>query len=176
MFGQQSRPINATGKMFGKPQFMCRNRTLNRAIEDLYTTFTIGILSATRLTKLKYVNVMWKINKHLMLSYSIAASIASMSIIIGISSCINNGATHSIAFSALVATTCNPELDALYKGHCMGPLPIDKEMAKTRLRFRELEKDALEEMAEMDGSVEAEHLGFGFEDDVMRLRKPGFYI
>ncbi|KAF7883988.1 hypothetical protein EAF00_011300 [Botryotinia globosa] len=94
---------------------MCRNRTLNRAIVDLYENFTIGMLSATQLT--------------------IAAFIASMSIIIGISSCISNGVTHSTIFSALIATTCNPELDALYKGHCMGPLPIDKEMAKTRLRF-----------------------------------------
>lgn len=119
---------------------------------------------------------MWKINKDLMLSYSIAAFIASMGIIVGISSCISNGVTHSTAFSALVATTCDPKLDALYKGHCMGPLPIDKEMAKARLRFGELENDAMEEMAGMDGSVEVEHLGFGFEDHVMRLRKPGFFV
>ncbi|TGO51420.1 hypothetical protein BOTNAR_0357g00100 [Botryotinia narcissicola] len=118
---------------------------------------------------------MWKITKHLTLSYNIATFVASMSTIIGISSCISNGVTHSTAFSALVATTCNPELDALYKGHCMGPLPTDKEMVKTRLRFGELEKDAVEEMAGMDGSVGVEHLAFGVEDNVMRLRKPEVY-
>ncbi|TGO45437.1 hypothetical protein BCON_0391g00010 [Botryotinia convoluta] len=174
MFGQYSRPINATSKIFGKPQFMCRNRTLGRAIVDLYQNITISMLSATQLTR--STNIYQYNSRNLILSYSIAAFIAFMSIIIGILSCISNGVAHSTAFSALVATTRNLELDALSKGHCMGSLPLDKEMAKTRLRFGELEKGAAKEMARMDGSVEVKHLGFGFEDDVVRLRKGGVHI
>ncbi|TEY87401.1 hypothetical protein BOTCAL_0002g00070 [Botryotinia calthae] len=91
-------------------------------------------------------------------------------------SCTSNGVAHSTAFSALVATTRNPELDALSKGHCMGSLPLDKEMAKTRLRLGELKKGALKEMAGVDGSVEIRHLILGFEADLVRLRKGGVYV
>ncbi|KAF5876371.1 uncharacterized protein Bfra_002776sa [Botrytis fragariae] len=134
MSEQYSRPINNTSRIFGKPKFMCRNRTLDQAIEDLYQNITIRMLSAAQLTKLEYDNVTYRRStivyqynlRTLILSYSIAGFKAFISIIIGIVSCISNGVAHSTAFSALVATTRNPELDALPKGHCMGSLPLDK--------------------------------------------------
>lgn len=58
----------------------------------------------------------------------------------------------------------------------MGSLPLEQEMAKTRLRLGELEKGAVKEMAGVDGSVEIRHLIFGVEDHVVRLRKGGVYI
>ncbi|KAF7940059.1 uncharacterized protein EAE98_000186 [Botrytis deweyae] len=104
------------------------------------------MLSATQLTKLKYVNVtsrrstnVYSYNsRSLILSYCIAAFIAFIRIMIGILSCISNGVARSTASSALVATTRNPELHAPSKGHCiqgtcMGSLTLGKEMAKTRL-------------------------------------------
>ncbi|KAF7943118.1 hypothetical protein EAE96_011060 [Botrytis aclada] len=75
-----------------------------------------------------------------MLSYSIASSIAFMIIKTSTLSHISNGVAHSTAFSAIVVTTRNPELDALSKGHYMGSLPLESETAKTKLRFREPEK------------------------------------
>ncbi|KAF7899366.1 uncharacterized protein EAF01_008579 [Botrytis porri] len=47
-------------------------------------------------------------SRNLILSYNIATFIVFISIIIGILSCISNGVAYSTPFSALVATTRNP--------------------------------------------------------------------
>lgn len=50
-FNPAKRPnSNLTNQFFQKPEWMCRNRTLIRAIEDLASNITIGMLSAPSLT------------------------------------------------------------------------------------------------------------------------------
>jgi hypothetical protein len=47
----QTGPLTAiTNHLFQKPAWMCRNRTLARAIEDLANNITISLLSSTKLT------------------------------------------------------------------------------------------------------------------------------
>ncbi|KAF7876704.1 hypothetical protein EAF04_001788 [Stromatinia cepivora] len=96
-----------------------------------------------------------------------------MSVIIGIFSFISNGIADSTAFSAVIAAR-NPEVEAFSKGHSMGSLPLDEEMAKMKLRFRELENGAAKEMAGVEGSVHVKHWAFEFEYDVVTLRRAGF--
>jgi hypothetical protein len=65
----------------------------------------------------------------------------------------------------MIATTRNPQLDRLVEGSSLGALPLKKEMRKTRLKFGELMGDGRE-----NGGV-AGHVGFGFEGNVLNLRR-----
>jgi len=86
----------------------------------------------------------------------------------------DNGVAHSTAFSAVLATTRNSALDALSKGHSLGSLPLDKSVKGVRLRFGEL-MEGTEKVVDEDGAV-VKHIGFGLQDDVLRLKKGGKYV
>jgi hypothetical protein len=110
---------------------------------------------------------------NLIVSYSIAIFFAVLAVLLGIFSLVDNGVVHSTAFSAVVATTRNTDLDALSKGHSLGALPLDKGMADVKLRFGELGKG---DEWRNDGQQEGEgavHIGFGLENGVARLREGG---
>jgi hypothetical protein len=108
-------------------------------------------------------------SRNLILSYSIAVGVTIFCIIIGTYATITNGVSHSSSFSAMIATTRNPQLDRLVEGSSLGALPLDREMRKTKLKFGELIGDGREK-----GGV-AGHVGFGFEDNVLNLRRDGKY-
>jgi hypothetical protein len=101
----------------------------------------------------------------LLLSYGIPLVFTTCTVLLGIHAFRSNGVVHSTAFSAIVATTRNPALDALSEGHSLGSFPLDKEMAKVKLKFGGIEIG--------DKGVRA---GFGFAGEVSELRKQGTYI
>jgi len=77
-------------------------------------------------------------SRNLIISYSTAIFFALFSVSVGLSSFRENGVAHSTAFSAIVATTRNSELDILSKGHSLGAVPLEKLVAEAKLRFGEL--------------------------------------
>jgi len=72
----------------------------------------------------------------------------------------------------MLATAQNPRLRHLFEGNSLGALPLDRDIRKFKLRFGELNQDNLIGQEHGDG---ARHVGFGFEDDVVNLRKGGKY-
>jgi hypothetical protein len=85
--------------------------------------------------------------------------------------CMNSpkGVTHSTSFSALITTTRNSKLDSLSKGHSLGALPLDKKVWTARLKFGELNEGDNNWLGER-------HLGFGFVENVTRLKKNRKYV
>jgi hypothetical protein len=81
----------------------------------------------------------YQYNSFLLLSYGIPLVFTTFSIILGIHAFGSNGVAHSTAFSAIVATTRNPALDDLSKGHSLGSFPLDKETARVKLKFGGIE-------------------------------------
>ena len=76
-----------------------------------------------------------------------------------------NRVSRSTSFSAMIATTRNPQLDRLVEGSSLRALSLEKEMRETKLKFGELMGD---------GRVK-EHVGFGFEENILNLGKGGTY-
>jgi hypothetical protein len=66
----------------------------------------------------------------------------------------------------MIATTRNPQLDQLVRGSSLGALPLDQDMRKTKLKFGELLED---------GGERSGHITFGFESEVLDLKKNGTY-
>lgn len=91
-----------------------------------------------------------------------------------------NGVAHNSAFSAIVATTRKSALDSLSIGDSLGAVPLDEEVKGVRLRFGELAGSLKQSgfgVPGLDyGSDGGKHIGFGFEDDVMGLRKGAKYF
>lgn len=106
---------------------------------------------------------------NLIISYTAALALSISSIALGIFSILDNGVAHSTAFSAVMATTRNANIDELMSGHTLGVVPLANDVSKARLRFGEL--------ATMGNRMEqANRIGFGFEDAVRSLEKFGKYM
>ena len=111
-------------------------------------------------------------SRNLVISYSLAIAATIFCVVIGLAATVSNGVSHSSSFSTLLATAQNPRLRGLFEGSSLGALPLDREIRKVKLRFGELNQDNLIGQEQGDG---ARHVGFGFEDDVVNLRKNGTY-
>lgn len=85
----------------------------------------------------------------------------------GVFSFVENGVVHSMAFSAILATTRNAGLDELVVGQSLGAIPLDENVGRARLRFGELSE-------KMTGSVR--RVGFGFEEEVAGLERGAKYM
>jgi hypothetical protein len=109
------------------------------------------------------------------MSYSVAIFFGLVALCVGFYSFLDNGVAHSTAFSAMMATTRNPELDMLSTGHSLGAVPLATEMAGVKLRFGELVTSGGLELPK-EGYRGARHIGFGLEYDVLELRKGGKYF
>ena len=103
-------------------------------------------------------------HRNLIISYSIAIGLTLISIAFGAIATASNGVSHSTSFSAMVATTRNPQLDQLVQGSSLGSLPLDQDMSRTKLKFRELIGD---------GGQRSGHIAFGFESKVLDLKTNG---
>ncbi|KUJ06311.1 uncharacterized protein LY89DRAFT_633084 [Mollisia scopiformis] len=175
-------PLVGAQDLFNKPDWMCRNRSIALAVEDLAGNITMSMLSSSDLTSQNSTNVpvlyattrnVYQYNsRNLIISYSIAIFFALISLCVGFYSVLANGVVHSTAFSAMMATTRNSELDMLSTGHSLGAVPLATEMSGVKLRFGVLVKNGVVE-EDRDG---ARHIGFGFEEDVLQLRKGGKYF
>ncbi|KAF2195674.1 hypothetical protein K469DRAFT_744184 [Zopfia rhizophila CBS 207.26] len=178
----------ALGNAFPTHPGMCRNQTLLRAVEDLANNITLSYLSSSYLTdsntafrNITTSNTISVYEYHplyLLLSYGIGFLFALIAAAIGILAIIENGVSHSAAFSAIIATTRNPELDALTRGASLGAEPLPKEIQMVKLRFGPLLNtyDAEGEGEQQDiGSENVPHIAFGFEKSVGRLQKGALY-
>jgi hypothetical protein len=170
--------------------WMCRNGTFLRAIEDLANNITISYLSSADLTNDNTIfkdiptsdtrNVYVYHPLYLFLSYGLALLFTSVAACIGFYSLFVNGVTHSMSFSAIVATTRNPDLDSLSRGSSLGTVPLNTNIEKVELRFGPLlnsntglgNEGYEHEMG--DGVVP--HLAFGFEHSVGHVKKGALYI
>jgi hypothetical protein len=139
-------------------------------------------LTQSRVPDSENINVTYKTtrniykydSRNLIISYSIAVFATLIALVLGFYSFHDNGVAHSTVFSAVLATTRNSELDVLSKGHSLGALPLDKRVAGIRLRFGELNRGT-EKIGDEDEEG-VRHIGFGLENDVLRLRRGGKYI
>jgi hypothetical protein len=123
----------------------CRNQTLLRAIEDLANNITISYLSTPHLTNDNTIsrnivtsntyNIYQYHPLYLLISYGVALFLSSIAAIVGFYSLHSNGISHSASFSAIVATTRNPELDSLTKASSLGADLPNTDIKKTKLRF-----------------------------------------
>jgi hypothetical protein len=164
---------------------MCRNQTFLRAIEDLANNITISYLSSSDLandnTTFRDIPTSdtWNFYVYhplyLVLSYGIGPLFTSMAAVISLYSIWINGVSHSMSFSALMATTRNPDLDRLTHGSSLGAAPLKTYIENMRLRFGPLlskHKDARDPQEE--GGVP--HIAFGFEQSVGYLKKGAKHV
>lgn len=110
--------------------------------------------------------------RNLIISYSIALSFTLLCLCVGFFALKFNGVIHSTAFSAIIATTRNIELDELLSGHSLGAMPLKHPNAS--LRFGELAKEG--EKGWSGASGESRHIGFGESENILSLRKGQKYI
>jgi hypothetical protein len=138
-------------------------------------TFPSGSLNQTIEVKFFPARNIYQYNsRNLVISYGIAIAVTAVCVAIGLAATISTGVDHSSSFSTMLATAQNPKLRHLFEGHSLGALPLDDEMRRVKLRFGELvDHDDLVGLGTGDG---IRHIGFGFEDDVLSLRKNGKYI
>jgi hypothetical protein len=119
-------PLNATN--FPEEPWMCRNRTLARGFEDLANNLTISMLSsanfmanATTLITVSQTQNIYKYDwRNLFLSYGALIVVTVSVVSVGIVSSVKNGVYHHGSFSAILATTRNPDFDVIYRGVCLG--------------------------------------------------------
>jgi hypothetical protein len=168
----------------------CRNQTLLRAIEDLANNITISYLSTPDLTNDNTIsrniltsntyNIYQYHPLYLLISYGVALFLSSIAAIVGFYSLHSNGISHSASFSAIVATTRNPELDSLTKASSLGADPPNTDIKKTKLRFGPLLSriGELRDKGKVDTQVTEEvlHVAFGLKDSVGQLKKGRLYI
>lgn len=166
---------------FPSEPWMCRNRTLARGIEDLANNLTISMLSSTnfttnattQITSFTTQNVYRYDKRNLFISYGVVIVVTMIVVLVGIVSLIKNGVYHDEFFSTIMATTRNPDLDAMSQGACLG---FTKDIAANKLMFGVLVQNG---SPKMQGGVSPDkgfggavgHAAFGLEGSVIRLRK-----
>jgi hypothetical protein len=169
---------------FPTESWMCRNQSFLRAIEDLANNITISFLSSPNLTD---TNTTFRTTKtsntqnyyqyrpfYLLLPYGLALLFSSIVAGIGLRSISMNGVSHSMGFSAIIATTRNRDLDALTRGASLGAEPLKTDISKAKLRLGPLlsSKGTMQNSKELG---EEAHLAFGYEDGVGRIKKGARY-
>lgn len=166
---------------FPSEPWMCRNRTLARGIEDLANNLTISMLSAanftrnttTQITSSTIKNVYRYDRRNLFVSYGAVIVVTLFVLLVGLVSLAGNGVYHDSSFSTIMATTRNPDLDAISQGACLGGT---KDVTARSLMFGVL---AQNDSPEVKGTVSYDsgygeavrHVAFGVEGSVVRLRK-----
>ncbi|KAK4184989.1 hypothetical protein QBC35DRAFT_390507 [Podospora australis] len=104
----------------------------------------------------------------LAVSYIIACALTFVAMGVGLHAIVQNGYVAETNFSTFLVTTRNPDLDKMARGSCLGALPVDKEVTKTKLRFGKTVSN--EEGGDGDAS-QATHAAFGFDDRVVELQR-----
>ncbi|KAK8157436.1 hypothetical protein IWX90DRAFT_324026 [Phyllosticta citrichinensis] len=148
--------------------WMCRNGSVDKAIEDLSHNFTLSLLSTdlfSNMTDAPITVVSSKVHYEynrtdLLIAYAAAVGVALVCISVGASAYFANGYSASTSFSSIISTTRNADLDRLVQGACLGAQPLPRRMGDMKLRFGVLRSD---------DSVP--HAAFGLQEDVAKLRK-----
>ncbi|KAI1765118.1 hypothetical protein GGR53DRAFT_491079 [Hypoxylon sp. FL1150] len=122
----------------------CRNQTLASAIEDLSRNFTYSLMTYRNwedVTTQAPVMVTSPMNffsyneRYLLAAYLTAVSLTLVCMTVGLVALMDNGFTGSTAFSAVLLTTRNPDLDSLAENSHRGEKPLPKAIGNTRLQF-----------------------------------------
>ena len=71
----------------------------------------------------------------LIASYTVAILVVIMVFVAGLFAISRNGMVHDSSFSAMVAVTRNPKLDAMFAGESMSGYPLAPSLHKQKLRF-----------------------------------------
>ena len=95
---------------------------------------------------------------NLLIAYSISAFFTTVCVALGLWAMYDNGVSHSMSFSSLVATTRNPTLDNLFVGEGLGADPMSENVLREKLRF---------------GVLQDGHVGFGLAEEVLPLKGGG---
>jgi len=85
-----------------------------------------------------------------------------------------NGVSHSTAFSAIIATTRNPELDELSRGHSLGAFPLNLEAGPVKLRFGGIRVGCSEEEERASFGIERQDEDLG--QKLSMLKRGGKYV
>ncbi|KAE9368373.1 hypothetical protein N431DRAFT_470085 [Stipitochalara longipes BDJ] len=172
-------PLNASN--FPSEPWMCRNRTLARGIEDLANNLTISMLSSASFTTNTTTQIIHSLTqnvykydkKNLLISYGAVIIVTVVAVLIGIVSLIKNGVNHDGSFSAIMATTRNPDLDEISQGACLGST---KDIAAKKVMFGVLTQISSPKVKRGEGYSSGygevvKHTAFGLEGSVVRLKK-----
>ncbi|KAF7901546.1 hypothetical protein EAE99_012238 [Botrytis elliptica] len=187
LIGNPSSTFTNTFTSTTRP-WLCRNQTLARGIEDLANNITISYLSSPDLTSDGDLQKILTSNTNnyyiyhpfwLLISYGLAFLFSIMAVAVGIHAIKSNGVVHSNSFSAIVATTRNPELDEILGRSCLGAEPLTKDPGQYRLKFGPVLDQVItgnpksaEEESESQWQMERHsHVAFGIEHNVGQLRK-----
>ena len=92
-----------------------------------------GVLVPITITT--FVNVYTYDWRNLVTSYAIAAAFSLGAVFLGVLAFRQNGVSYVSSFSAIVATTRNPDLDSLTEGQCLGAVPLSEDIGGAKLRF-----------------------------------------
>ncbi|GKU22912.1 unnamed protein product [Fusarium langsethiae] len=168
-----------TQSPFPQEKWLCRNRTLTYALEDLINNITISFLTTQALTHPTVSNISADVSttevhyhyspRRLALSYALAAFATLLSLAAGFWAIYLNGVVHNSSFSSFLYTTRNAGLDTMVTnaGLSLGADTDDGTLDDVQLRF-----GLLHDMAETTLNNEtAKHVAFGFRDSVTPQEK-----
>jgi len=85
-----------------------------------------------------------------------------------------NGVSHSTAFSAIIATTRNPELDELSRGNSLGAFPLNLEAGGVKLRFGGIRVGCSGEEEQASFGIERQDEDLG--QKLSMLKRGGKYV
>ncbi|KAH8892986.1 hypothetical protein GQ53DRAFT_822484 [Thozetella sp. PMI_491] len=161
---------NLANNIFQRETQDCRNRTIDRGIEDLASNITISMLSSSNLTtstlltpvQFREMRNVYRYNStDLLASYMTAVTVTLLTVSVGLYALSANGASHSNSFSTILRTTRNPDLDELSKGQNLGAAPLDQDMKKCKLRFGVIAVDTNQDASRQ--------IAFGLEQKVSNI-------
>ncbi|KAI0106861.1 hypothetical protein F4814DRAFT_429247 [Daldinia grandis] len=142
----------------------CPGGTLATAIESLSRNFTYSLLTYSNwqnfttevpITVSIAKNFFYYNSVTLLATYSAAVVVTLLCICVGFVALLSNGYTSSTAFSAVLLTTRNPDLDKLSTDDTLGAKPLPGFIRDTKLRFGILRTEGSEPQAGfgLDGTV-----------------------
>ncbi|CAD6446802.1 0a3e53ad-cc74-4819-a71a-6b31110dcbe1 [Sclerotinia trifoliorum] len=174
--------------------WLCRNRTLARGIEDLANNITISYLSSPDLTRNGDPQTIVTSNTNnyyvyhplwLLISYGLALLFSFIAVVVGVFAMHSNGVVHSNSFSAIVATTRNPELDECLGRSSLGAEPLQTDSEDRKLKFGpildptktgDLKDISRDSEGQRGADEKIPHVAFGLVQSVGQLRKREMYI
>lgn len=152
--------------------WMCRAGSVPAAIEDLSHNVTLSLLSSEFLSNETFADVtthrsatFYTYNwRNLVMAYAISVAAALICAAVGVQALVVNGYSASVAFSTILLTTRNEELDYVARSHCLGQKPMDRSLGQTMLLYGILKSQTA------DGS-RVPHAAFGLSSDVRMLER-----
>ena len=142
----------------------CPGGDVTTAFEQLSQNFTLSFFNYPGMCGMVKKNVLrhnhlslYKYDRPTLLAVDISGGIITLCcILVGLWSIRVNGYCASNSFSTVMFTTRNRDLDRLAAAHCLGSDPLPGDVRNVKLRF---------------GNIGDDHIAFGLQDTVTRLRK-----